>query len=86
MTPRESKTCSGDAWGACQADTPAQEVCDGEDNDCDGEIDEECSDPQSQSNPGYTKIMGGCASGGPPSATNSPVMFFLLLILLRRKF
>ena len=27
-------------WGACNGTSPAQEICDGYDNDCDGEIDE----------------------------------------------
>ncbi len=35
-----SETCAGGAWGACSI-SPVIEVCDGEDDDCDGSIDEE---------------------------------------------
>jgi MYXO-CTERM domain-containing protein len=36
------RECIGAAWGTCTGHiTPAVEVCDGSDNDCDGDIDEE---------------------------------------------
>ncbi len=35
------KECNGAAgWGACSAPTPGPELCDGEDNNCDGQVDE----------------------------------------------
>ncbi|MBI5527861.1 MAG: transporter [Deltaproteobacteria bacterium] len=36
-----TSTCAAGAWGACQGNVePVQEVCNGVDDDCDGEIDE----------------------------------------------
>ncbi len=55
------QTCAGGAWGACEGEMlPSAEVCDGTDNNCDGEEDE--------GNPGgdvacSTGLHGVCASG-----------------------
>ena len=39
------QTCDGaPGWGACNAQTPAKELCDGKDNDCDAAIDEDQGD------------------------------------------
>ena len=35
------ETCDGDAWSVCSAATPAVEICNGGDDDCDGQLDEE---------------------------------------------
>lgn len=36
-----TQTCNGGQWTDCQGETaPSDEICDGKDNDCDGEIDE----------------------------------------------
>ena len=34
------ETCNGTAFAGCTAKTPTEELCDGKDNDCDGELDE----------------------------------------------
>jgi len=35
------ETCDGTAWGSCNAPTPTAELCDYQDNDCDGDVDED---------------------------------------------
>ena len=36
-----TETCTGDLGWICDAATPEADICDGEDNDCDGEVDED---------------------------------------------
>jgi subtilisin family serine protease len=43
------ETCLGGQWQACSARLPSEEVCDGVDNNCDGQIDE-----------GFVKVCGRC--------------------------
>ncbi len=40
------ETCEASGWSACNAKTPAAEVCDGADNDCDGLADENLAQGQ----------------------------------------
>jgi hypothetical protein len=56
------KVCSFGKFGACEADT-SQEVCDGEDNDCDGKIDN--GDGGGLCDAGQVCANGKC---GPPGA------------------
>lgn len=35
-----SQTCTENGWTPCDAPSPLEEACDGEDNDCDGRVDE----------------------------------------------
>ncbi len=40
-----TKTCKSGSWGKCENEVqPSKELCDGKDNDCDGDIDEDFKD------------------------------------------
>ena len=57
-----TQTCdSNGEWGPCLDDvTPTSEICDGEDNDCDDDVDE--NDPEGGGNCS-TGLLGVCAAG-----------------------
>ena len=63
------QTCAGDTWGACEgAIGPQSESCDELDNDCDSEIDEECTCQEGDVQACYpgpegTADVGICQSG-----------------------
>lgn len=58
-----SRTCNGGVWGNCVGETlPAVEVCDDEDNDCNGEADDGLVDSCYTGPPG-TEGVGDCRAG-----------------------
>ena len=59
-----TQTCtSAGTWGPCQGvSSPKPEVCDGRDNDCNGQIDENIARP-CYDGPAQTKNVGSCRSG-----------------------
>ncbi len=59
-----SQRCEGGAWLACQGATgPAEEVCDLEDNDCDGRVDEGVAVEQCWEGPADAQAIGICRGG-----------------------
>jgi hypothetical protein len=68
---RGTQTCSPEgSWGACEGGVePAAEVCDGEDNDCDGLTDEELT---ISCGVGECRATGTCDSGAETCTPLSP--------------
>lgn len=68
-----TKTCANGQWGTCEGEVlPSTEVCDNEDNNCNGAIDEGCvSKPAGNTgNPGSGDPTVGSATGGPNGGAN----------------
>ena len=58
------ETCTAGVWGTCQGETlPQPEVCDGADNNCDGQTDEGLAQECPYSGPAVTLNVGLCRAG-----------------------
>ncbi|MBN1156190.1 hypothetical protein JXA85_01110 [Candidatus Woesearchaeota archaeon] len=69
-----TQTCIDGEWGSCEGgNMPSPEECDGKDNDCDGDIDEDLTAPSCELNEGVCinakKVCGG--SGGWQACTRT---------------
>ncbi|MDA3864494.1 MAG: MopE-related protein, partial [Deltaproteobacteria bacterium] len=63
--------CSAGSWGVCQGEiTPVLELCNNDDDDCDGQIDEEMSQ-SCYTGPAGTQGIGVCIAGSQTCLTGS---------------
>ena len=67
-----TQSCSGGSWGACSGDVlPAAEQCNGQDDDCDGDVDEGCACNDGATQACYTGPMGTAGIGECVSGTQT---------------
>jgi len=65
------QVCASGAWGTCEARQAApEEICNGEDDDCDGEIDETVRCPEE----GFACVEGDCIDLSEPPADAAPAV------------
>jgi MYXO-CTERM domain-containing protein len=65
-----TRTCAAGSWGTCTAAIPAAEICNNADDDCDGAVDENVTQP-CYSGPNGTAGVGACRAGTQTCAAGS---------------
>jgi hypothetical protein len=67
-----TQSCANGSWSSCQGQVlPAQETCDGVDNDCSGTVDDNVPPKTCYNGPSGTLGKGVCKSGNQPCANGT---------------